>query len=94
MSTTEHAEAMRAANNALDRPFADPDDDLAILARQFLRLNESTTKLTRQRDELLRAVRYAAGSLAQVPDGVQIPPIVTMDVRDHLDRAAKAIETT
>ncbi len=29
------------ANRILDRPSADPDDDLAILARQFLRLYEA-----------------------------------------------------
>lgn len=34
---SEKEEAIRLANKVLDRPYADPDDDIAILARQFLR---------------------------------------------------------
>lgn len=37
---TEKQEAVVLANRVLDRPSADSDDDLAILARQFLRLRE------------------------------------------------------
>lgn len=33
------------ANRVLDRPFADPDDDVAILARQFLRAHERLRSL-------------------------------------------------
>lgn len=36
---------------------------------------------------LLKACRYAEGSLSQVPDGAQVPPVVTMDIRDHLREA-------
>lgn len=37
---TELDEATTLANKVLDRVSADPDDDLAILARQFLRARE------------------------------------------------------
>lgn len=35
--SAERAQAMALANRVLDRPGADPDDDLATLARHFLR---------------------------------------------------------
>jgi hypothetical protein len=38
---TERQEALRIANRILDRPNGDPDDDLAILARQLIRVSES-----------------------------------------------------
>ena len=37
---TEHDDALWIAGRVLDRPWGDPDDDLAILARQLLRANE------------------------------------------------------
>ena len=37
---TEKELAVILANKVLDRPFGDPDDDLAVLARQFLRALE------------------------------------------------------
>lgn len=36
--TDELALALVIADRILDRPFADPDDDLAILARQIMRM--------------------------------------------------------
>ena len=38
MSETD--DAVKLANRILDRPYADPDDDLATLSRQFLRTRE------------------------------------------------------
>lgn len=38
---TERQEAIELANHILDRPNGDPDDDLAILARQLLRMIEA-----------------------------------------------------
>lgn len=37
---TEKDEAIKVANRILDRIGADPDDELAVLARQFLRALE------------------------------------------------------
>jgi hypothetical protein len=37
---TEKDEAIALAERVLDRPYADPDDDLAVLARQLLRALE------------------------------------------------------
>lgn len=39
---TEYEQAIALANKVLDRVNADPDDDLAVLARQFLRAVERT----------------------------------------------------
>lgn len=36
----ERADAIKLAERVLDRPNADPDDDLAVLARQFLKAIE------------------------------------------------------
>jgi len=41
---TELEEAVLLANRLLDEPGADPDDDLRMLARQFLRQKESAEK--------------------------------------------------
>jgi hypothetical protein len=37
---SEKGEAIILANKILDRPYADPDDDLAVLSRQLLRALE------------------------------------------------------
>ena len=41
---TEKEQAILLANKVLDRPYADPDDDLALLSRQFLRSLEREEK--------------------------------------------------
>lgn len=46
------------ANEILERPNADPDDDLAILSRQLLRA-----------DEKLHIMRHALGELAYLGNG-------------------------
>lgn len=38
--TEEKEQAIRIANKILDTPYADPDSDESVLARQFLRLLE------------------------------------------------------
>jgi hypothetical protein len=43
---TEKDEAILLANKVLDRPYGDPDDDLAVLARQFLRALERLGEYT------------------------------------------------
>lgn len=37
---SEKEESLKLANLILDRPWADPDDDLAVLARNLLRTHE------------------------------------------------------
>jgi hypothetical protein len=41
----EHAEAIKLAKRILERVNADPDDDLAVLSRQFLRSEERNEQL-------------------------------------------------
>jgi hypothetical protein len=57
--------AIELANRVLDRPGGDPDDDLAVLARQFLRalerLNEYKPNLGPEFDwRALQALRKAS----------------------------------
>lgn len=80
---SEFDEAVRMANAALDRPYADPDDDLATISRQFLRTIE-------QRDRLLKAVRYAGGSLSQSAT-YEVPPIVVRDVAERMQAADREV---
>lgn len=40
----EEFDAVRLAERILDRPFGDPDDDLALLARQFLRARKRSER--------------------------------------------------
>ena len=49
---TETEEAIALANRVLDRVNADPDDDMAILARQFLRAHEADERGRRVRNWL------------------------------------------
>lgn len=48
---SERDEALALADRVLDRHSADPDDDLAVLARQFLRAAEANVVLTREKEE-------------------------------------------
>lgn len=41
---SEYQQAAVLANRVLDRPHADPDDDLAVLARNLLRTRETLEK--------------------------------------------------
>jgi hypothetical protein len=45
LPSKELDEAIAAANRQLDEPFADPDDDIRTVARQFLRSRETIERL-------------------------------------------------
>jgi hypothetical protein len=45
------------ANKILDRPSGDPDDDLAVLARQLLRADEEIERLRSVSQQMLRKAR-------------------------------------
>ena len=57
----EREDAIKLANRVLERPYADPDDDLAVLARQFLRCTEIRDLYTE-----LREAAFDYASLIQV----------------------------
>ena len=59
---SERTEAEMLANRVLDRPYADPDDDLAILARQFLRCRETVER----QEKALQAVDWEAKGYADL----------------------------
>jgi hypothetical protein len=41
---TELEDAIRIANAVLDKPYIDPDGDICLLARQFLRARDTLTR--------------------------------------------------
>jgi hypothetical protein len=54
---SERGRALILAAAVLDRPNADPDDDMAVLARQLIRAQEEIESLCRLRDGLVEIVR-------------------------------------
>lgn len=60
---TERDDAIKLANRILDRIHADPDDDRAVLARQFLRSNEIIEKVEDECDQLKILVQCHEASL-------------------------------
>lgn len=64
----EKGHALILADKVLDRPSADPDDDLAVLARQFLRMRERECESAQIIDEMqaaLTKLRLTAALLHQ-----------------------------
>lgn len=50
----ERDDALVLANKILERPHGDPDDDLAVLARQLLRAREQVAQLRKTLDATVR----------------------------------------
>lgn len=69
---TEHERAIGIAHLVLDRVGSDPDDDLAVLARQFLRVSAVEQFTNRMR------------SLLNVSHGL-LPELTDRDWREFLD---------
>jgi hypothetical protein len=65
-SMTEGQQTRALAHRILDRPYADPDDDLAMLSRQLLRADEQIANLTHI--DALR-VTNAEGLLRTIEEG-------------------------
>lgn len=59
---SERGRALILAAAVLDRPSADPDDDLAILARQLTRAQEEIDKLNSQHDRTMTAPSVPANA--------------------------------
>ena len=51
---SEIDDAVRLANAVLDKPFIDPDGDICLLARQFLRHGERLARLQAENEALRR----------------------------------------
>lgn len=60
---TEEKIAWELAHKVLDRPYADPDDDLATLARQFLRARERLLPMMEKTMEITIRVRGKADEM-------------------------------
>ena len=61
---TEYEKAVVLANRLLDEPYSDPDDDLRMLSRQFLRQIERTDRAViaeRERTEEMMSRSYRLG---------------------------------
>lgn len=55
----EYEQAKRIANRFLDKPYADPDGDEAVLARQFLRLVEKQEAVEKIRAQYQSQAKFA-----------------------------------
>ena len=64
MTELEQAEVL--ASKILDRPNADPDDDTAVLARQFLRARERETSLSVRCEQQRERYNLAAGRVSEL----------------------------
>ncbi len=53
----EHVAAAHIANVFLDQPYADPDSDVCLLARQFLRSREAISTLLSENERLREALK-------------------------------------
>jgi hypothetical protein len=82
-SMTEGQETRALAHRILDRPYADPDDDLAMLSRQLLRADEQIANLTNI--DALR-VTNAEGLLRTIEEAERVR--IVMEARETIARAA------
>lgn len=62
MTPTEAAYAVVLANKILDRPSGDPDDDLAVLARQLIRTRSWAANVACNASQLLDVVKAEWGT--------------------------------
>lgn len=91
--TPERKDALWKADRALDRPYADPDDDLAVVSRQLLRSAEEIDKLRAELDnykwahdawqELARAWFGKEANVTEYGDSLQarllVVPMITKE---------------
>lgn len=69
--TDERTYAVTLANRVLDRPYIDPDEDIAVLARQLLRRHEEITRLRARESELLAQIESMRTGLDDALDKVR-----------------------
>lgn len=81
---TEYDEAVLLANRVLDRPNADPDDDLAMLSRQFLRQAEAVERL---RAGIRKHMNQRGDDRCHLDDGELYALLPEGDTRPAVDTA-------
>ena len=86
---TEYEDAIRLANHILDRPSGDPDDDLAVLSRQFLRALERVERIRAEAEAailLAAADRCEAWAIKNYMDdfGSFVARNVAVNLRDEI----------
>ena len=84
----ELTDPVALANRILDRPYEDPDSDIAILARQFLRAREIIDRyrqdvemLVQHRDEFMVRNEHLAKLLSDILLHAQPPDVMLEDGR-------------
>lgn len=84
----ELTDPVALANRILDRPYEDPDGDIAILARQFLRAREIIDRqkqdieaVVRGREEFMARNEYLTKLLSDILLHVQPPDVKSEDGR-------------
>lgn len=58
LTEDERTQAARIADRLLDEPYADPDDDIRVLARQFNRSQEEVERRNRELFRLQAALTF------------------------------------
>ena len=66
---TEKEDALRLAHAVLDKPHIDPDGDISMLARQFLRARE---EIDAMREALEPFAKFADGLSEKTPDDISL----------------------
>ncbi len=69
---SEHEQAIKLANKVLDRPYGDPDDDQAVLARQFLRAVERCETYCNGLEESIKLQSHYGGLLNAYDGGKRL----------------------
>ena len=77
---TEYEETIKLANRILERPNADPDDDLAMLSRQFLRQVEAAERCKKALAGMFRWQAECVNELLPHPLRADVRSILGEDV--------------
>lgn len=95
---TERDDAIKLANRILDKPNIDPDGDICLLARQFLREVEQLDYLRRTIWICSRFARREVGITADIDDRLirlerdSHPPVDFSELFARVDRLERKIK--
>ena len=80
----ELIDALKLANRVLDKPYIDPDGDICMLARQFLRAYEANRSLIERKDGAYEERNRVVAAIASMfPSGTKITAIEGWDPEWH-----------
>lgn len=80
----ELIDALKLANRVLDKPYIDPDGDICVLARQFLRAYEANRSLIEHKDVAYEERNRVVAAIASIyPAGTKRTNIEGWDPEWH-----------